>query len=409
VTTGADGRPRIAVVTPAFPNSAEPYRGIFNYFSARALQPWAEVMVHCIVPAYPSARWLRPRGRTYARIDAAHVGLPGVAVSYHEYPALPFVTRTLNSRTCARRLRQILERQRPDLILAYWLHPEGTAAVRVGNALGIPVVVTALGSDLKLIPDPLTRRQIRKTLRRADYVLAVSDDLRRSALELGASPTRLRTIRNGCDAGVFHLQDRAPARLALGIPKEAEFLLFVGRLAVVKGPDVLLEAFAGLAAARPALQLTCIGEGPLAESLARRAAAPDLRERVRFVPRQTPEEVARWLAAANLLCLPSRSEGCPNVVVEALNCGRPVVGSRVGGVPELLDASCGILVPAGDPRALADALESALRREWDAAEIARLGGRTWDDVGRETYEVCRTVLAERAASLAGPGPTDQST
>ena len=109
--------------------------------------------------------------------------------------------------------------------------------------------------------------------------------------------------------------------------------------------------------------------------------------------------MARWLAASDLLCLPSHSEGCPNVVLEALYSGRPVVATDVGGTPELVDDTCGILVPKGDVPALADALARALARSWDADVISRTHGRTWDDVARETFEVCRSVLDARSGAV----------
>lgn len=122
---------------------------------------------------------------------------------------------------------------------------------------------------------------------------------------------------------------------------------------------------------------------------------PDLKDHVEFVGNQNPDEVARWLAASNVFCLPSYSEGCPNVVIEALACGRPVVASDVGGIPELMDSRCGILVPPRDARQLADALAQALDRPWNEDEIAGSSRRTWQDMARETLDVCRSVVHNR--------------
>jgi glycosyltransferase involved in cell wall biosynthesis len=102
--------------------------------------------------------------------------------------------------------------------------------------------------------------------------------------------------------------------------------------------------------------------------------------------------VARWLAAADLLCLPSYSEGCPNVVLEALYSGRPVVASDVGGIPELVDDTSAVLVPARDVAALADGLSRALSRTWDEAAIARSRGRSWEVAAHELFEICLGVI-----------------
>jgi glycosyltransferase involved in cell wall biosynthesis len=251
------------------------------------------------------------------------------------------------------------------------------------------VVVKTVGSDLRVIPDVITARMIRSTLRRADFVVAVSEDLRQLAVTMGATPARTRTIHNGCDASLFHLADRGPARSELGVASDAQLILFVGRLVEVKGIGELLEAARRLAPSHPKLKVICIGEGVLEKELRAKISDPAL---VQFAGRKEPQEVARWMAACDLLCLPSYSEGCPNALLEALFCGRPIVASNVGGIPELVDEGCAILVPPRDPARLAAALAEALARPWDAAAIAQHYGRSWDDVGRETFEVCEAAL-----------------
>ena len=101
------------------------------------------------------------------------------------------------------------------------------------------------------------------------------------------------------------------------------------------------------------------------QELRHRASQEDLKGRVTFAVGAHPHEIARWLAASNVFCLPSYSEGCPNVVIEALSCGVPVVASNVGGIPELLNSRCGILVPPGDAQQLARGLSRALDHSWN--------------------------------------------
>ena len=130
--------------------------------------------------------------------------------------------------------------------------------------------------------------------------------------------------------------------------------------------------------------------------LLRRASQSDLKGHVKFVGCANPHEIARWLAVSNVFCLPSHSEGCPNVVIEALSCGRPVVASNVGGIPELLNSRCGVLVPPGDARQLAHALLRALDHPWNQEEIANCSRRGWDVVARETYQACCAVVRDPA-------------
>jgi glycosyltransferase involved in cell wall biosynthesis len=106
--------------------------------------------------------------------------------------------------------------------------------------------------------------------------------------------------------------------------------------------------------------------------------------------------VARWLAACDVFCLPSHSEGCPNVVLEAIACGRPVVATTVGGIPEVVNEQCGVLVPPGDIERLRGALAAALEKAWCAERISAQFRRSWEQVAEETYNICREVLATNA-------------
>jgi glycosyltransferase involved in cell wall biosynthesis len=171
---------------------------------------------------------------------------------------------------------------------------------------------------------------------------------------------------------------------------------YVGRLAREKGIDVLVEAMGALD--RGALQradLAIVGAGPLEPALRRRATALGIGGRVLFAGHKGHDELPRWLSSFDVLCLPSRREGCPNVVLEALASGRPVVASSVGGVPELLRQDNGILVPPEQPIDLADALACALDRSWDPAALrASVPSLSWDAVARAYHGLIEAVVAE---------------
>lgn len=387
---------RIAVITPFFPNGTEPYGGSPIYRTVVKLQELAEVRVLCPRARYPKWKVLQPRRSFYAPLDRSY-SPPGVSVRWVEYPALPVVARPFSHRICALYLRPHLVELRPDLVLAYNVYPEGCVAVALARQLGLPIVLGGRGNDLLRIPDERARRRIREALQKADFLLTVSEDMRRVALELGAPPERTRTVPNGCDTSIFRPADRVQARMHLGLAADLELILFVGRLTPVKGLDNLLRAISRLLPAHPRLQLALIGDDWMGGSLQRLAVELGVSAQIRFLGIKKPPEVAEWLAACDVFCLPSLSEGCPNVAIEALSCGRPVVGSNVGGIPELLNAGCGIMVPAGDPDMLACALREAIGREWDEPSIASAFGRGWSVVAAETFEVCRSILKLRAS------------
>lgn len=381
-------RMRILVVTSQFPIAGEPNRGRPIHQTVRALSKLAEVRVLSPVARYP--RWATPRSYLFRAADPAHA-VPGCDVRYLDYPALPMVSRPFNGWLCARTLHAPLQAFAPDVVLSYWLYPDAFGAMHAARRAGLPLVVGARGSDLR-VRDALSRRLTRPVLHAAQRILVVSEDLGRVAVrDYGADAARIRAIPNGCDATIFHPQSRADARAALGIAADAELVVYVGRLVPEKGLRELLDAMSALAPQRPALQLALIGDGPMRAELEHRIRA-DPALRVSLPGAQAPDDVARWMAASDLVTLPSYSEGHPNVVVEALACGRPVVATPVGGILEVVDADCGLLVPARDPAALATGLHDALDRTWDDAALARRFSRGWDTVAADTLHACEEAL-----------------
>jgi glycosyltransferase involved in cell wall biosynthesis len=317
-------------------------------------------------------------------------------VTYVTYNALPFLSRGWNGRACFRSVLPHAERSKPDVVIGFNAYPEGYAAVEIGRRLGIPAIVGALGSDLRRISDRVTRAMVKRTVQQAAFVITVSEELRSCALRLGGSPRQVRTIPNGCDHQCFRYADRAAARRRLGVNPRTRLIVFTGRLVEVKGLPELIDAVTVLHCTGIPIELAIIGDGPLLRAIQQRCSRYGLEKTVRFLGARSPQEVAGWLAAADVFCLPSYSEGAPNVITEALCCGRPVVATDVGGIPELVDARCGILVPPRDASALADGLRAALERDWNEEFISRFSRRTWTDMAREIFEVCMEALDDRA-------------
>jgi teichuronic acid biosynthesis glycosyltransferase TuaC len=384
------GHLRIAVVTPELPNREYPHRGLSVYQTLHHLSNYAELQALCPLPRYPS----RLYPRFDYRVSDLSYSLPGVPTHYFEYPTLPVVTRPVNGFTCAHYLEPHLRDFKADVILNFWLYPAGFAALSVGRRLRIPVIVGSIGSDLNAIPDPISRWLTKKTLSGASRVIAKSEQLRRRIVAMGVDPGKTHVVVNGCDDSLFFVRDRYSARRELNIPVATELIVFVGRIHRGKGVGELLEAVGKLSRKRPNLRLVYVGDGPELMSLQRKARTSSFFQRVDFAGACSSAEVARWLAAANLLALPSHAEGCPNAVIEALSCGRPVVATRVGAVPELVDRSCGILVPSGNVEALTDALNDALSSVWDANTIAKRFRRGWQQVAQDVLAICEASMRE---------------
>ena len=383
---------RVAVVTHYFPTSVDPWAGHSAYQTLRLLARACDVHVFYPAPAYPS--FLTPPRHRGGRM--ASDWQPGdVDVTYIPYPILPVISRPLNGFVIANRLLPHVRQWSPDIILNYVIYPHGYAAVRLGKALGVPVVLTAIGSDLNRIADPLCRILTCSALRHAEYVTTVSQDLCNTARRLGASPSRSEPILNGCDTGIFHPSRQADARKALALDPDSEIILYVGRLDFRKGLVELVDAVARLASQRPHLHCYIMGDGPDKSMLIDAVTRHNVSGKITFVPSRGTKEVAVWMAAADLVTLPSYNEGCPNVVLEALSVGRPVVATRVGGIPELMDDTCGRLVPPQDVPSLAGALDQTLHQHWDPNTISAKHGRSWEEVASELHRILELTRQNR--------------
>lgn len=381
---------RVLIVTSQFPIAGEPNRGRPVYQTVRALAGMADLHVLSPIAMYP--RWARPRSYLFRTPDPAFA-IEGCPVDYLPYPALPAVSRPFNGALCARALHAAVQRLRPDVLLSYWLYPDAYGALLAARRAGLPLVAGARGSDIR-VRDAISRRLTRCVVREADMLLTVSADLGRLAVrDYGAAPERVRVVPNGCDATIFHPRDRQAARAELGIPSDARLIGYVGRLVPEKGLRELLQAARTLAADMPHLCIALVGEGPMREELA--ALATQAGCEITFAGAQPADRVALWMAATDLVTLPSYSEGHPNVLVEALACGRGVVATPVGGIPEVVDVDSGILVSPRDAHALAEGLRTALAREWDEAALAGRFSRSWTTVAEETLVACEAALRAR--------------
>jgi len=259
----------------------------------------------------------------------------------------------------------------PDVTIAFFGLPSGPAAWAVRMRHHVPFVVSLRGGDVPgfrpqdfRVYHGVVKPLIRWIWRKADAVVANSDGLRRLAAQTDAQ-VPIQVIPNGVDVAAFAEQSR---------DWSAARLVIVGRLVYQKGIDVLLQALAGLR--DQAWELTVVGDGPLRVQLEQQATDLGLNDRVVFVGWLDPAAVRAQLAQATLFPYPSRDEGMPNAVLEAMAAGLPVVATHIAGNEELVqDGVNGHLVPRDDVDALRAALEEliqdhALRASMGAASRA---------------------------------------
>jgi glycosyltransferase involved in cell wall biosynthesis len=298
-------------------------------------------------------------------------------------------------------LTELMRQGGIDVVHAHCAYPDCVGAAWIAAQLRLPFVMTAHGSDINVYGERATiRPQLRWAMRHAESVVGVS---RQICEKLAAiAPDRRDRIEQipcaGVDPAVFAPRDRAAARAQWGVDVSARIVAFVGQLVPIKNPSVLVKAWQRLLAqgvVGPRDRLIFIGEGPLRQGLERDVAAPHFGDTVRFLGPLPQPQIAQWLSASDLLCLPSRNEGMPNVIVEALACGVPVVATAVGGIPDLITPTLnGLLVPADDASRLTDALTEALSQKWDAAQIAAtVSGYTWAALATKNLQVLARATA----------------
>ncbi|MFL5342131.1 MAG: glycosyltransferase [Gemmataceae bacterium] len=354
---------RILIMTNLYPNPFQPHRAAFNRQQVQLLAQ------HHAVSVIAPIAWtdeLRARRSGAAPLPLSRrVELNGVPVEHPRFYFPPRMFRGLYGHCYKASVRRAFRRAvagfRPEIIHTPWGYPDGWAAVELGHAVGLPVVIMVHGSDVLLLDQfPARRRRTVEALRKADGVIAVSEDIARRLASLGVARDRILMNHDGVDPALFRPGLRADARTHLGMAAGDPVVLFVGNLVPVKAIDVLLRAGNILVRGGFPVRIVAIGQGPLRSALERQAADLGLGARVRFAGTIPLTDLPNWYRAADVVCLPSHSEGVPNVLLEASACGVPWVASRVGGVPEIAGLGISRLVPPNDPDALAVALRAAL-------------------------------------------------
>jgi glycosyltransferase involved in cell wall biosynthesis len=307
-----------------------------------------------------------------------------------------------------RKARQVAREHRATVVHGHWVVPGG--AIAAAACPGLPMVVSLHGSDVYLAErSSIAGRVARKVFQHAGWMTACSEDLRTRAIALGAAPERSETVPYGVDADRFRPNREARARLRgqLGVGDEDALLFTAGRFVRKKGFEYLIDAVARLAPRWPALRLVVGGAGDLERELRDRAAGAHVADRVLFPGVLSQDTVAEYLAAADLAVVPSvrdpsgNVDGLPNVVMEALASGTPLVATTAGGIRAVAhDDVNAALVAERDVEGLARAIERLL----DAPGTrARLGARAREDVLREHSWARVAEAFERAYVRAREG------
>jgi len=376
---------KILIIAGWYPSAEHPIAGIFVQEQAKAAALYNQVVVLC------RERSKHHLGKAYQLEEKVEAGLPTWRLSYRESPLFKGHLSYLSGLFAA--FRKLLERGfRPDVIHAH-VYSAGAGAVLLGKRYGIPVVISEHYSGFpRGLVRGLRRLEAKFALEWAALVLPVSENLKKHLEEYGIR-ARFQVVPNVVDTGLF-----APRSAEQRDTKQSDHkrLLLVAGLTPIKGVTYLLEALAVLRDKRDDFRLDIVGDGPNRseyEQLARRLGLAGI---VRFQGLKRKPEVAEFMQQADFFVLPSLWENLPTVLIEALASGLPIVASRVGGIPEIVDETRGILVQPGDAEALAQALGEMLDhyRDYRPAELARYAEErfSYQTVGKLLDGIYRGVL-----------------
>lgn len=379
---------KIQILSNLFPVPWAPNRAAFNRQQFENLAKSCEVRIIVIIP------WLerlKNRGKAVARINNR------IAIDYIWYLYLPKVARFLYPASLMLTLIfkiWSIRKFQPDVLLLSWAYPDAVAGTILSRILGKPAVIKIHGSDINLHLEHSSRAaQIRWSMRKAKAVISVSKALALKLVDLGVPESKIHVIYNGVNQSMFRPMDKSVARKSLQLDDKRALLLFIGNLIPEKGCIDLLTAFEGLAAQHSNIDLVYIGSGGSSEYINSRVEELDLRGRIRLLGSLSHDKLATWINACDLVTLPSYNEGVPNVLLEAMACGIPVVASRVGGIPEVVPEHAGLLHEPGDTIELSRALLGGLNRSWDSQAIAAsMGDFTWEKNSSQVSALLRSVL-----------------
>lgn len=274
------------------------------------------------------------------------------------------------------------EQETFDLIDGHYLYPDGVAAFRLAKKLSKPLILTARGSDVNFwLEQPDCKDSILQAIDYAHKVICVSHALKDRLIQHGVDQDKLIVIMNGVDNAFFQANKSRPQ------DNRGKYLLTVGNLVPLKGHAYILRTLAEL----PQEKLTIIGAGELGTTLRKLAEHLNISDRVSFLPHIAHKDLPAYYANAKCTILMSSSEGMPNVMLESLACGTPVIATNVGGIPEVITEDNGILLSERTSNALTDALRSARQHNWNRSQISQ--DMTYLD-WTETARKLQTLFAE---------------
>lgn len=370
---------RITLITNLFPNPAEPQRSTFNENQFLHLADFLDIDL--IAPI----SWLDYRkldDDQKNKIRSTSMWKDKIKISYPLYYYLPRILRPLAGFGFLASILpawKIAKARHPDLVFSSWAYPDGFASVLLGMFNRLPVIIKVHGSDVEYLrKDCLSTRMTLWAMKRANLIISVSNYLKQQLVSLGVDETKIAVIYNGVDRNLFKKADMKATE---------KYFVYIGNLKREKGINDLVEAVDKNKLSLYKSQLYVVGDGAERPALEKIIREKDLGEQVKLLGRLPHDRLSELVRRSLFVCLPSHHEGIPNVLIEAISSGVPVLATNVGGIPEIVNESNGMLVKPSDISALQKAIAKMHETSWDKDAIvasSRIG--SWNDSARRIYE-----------------------
>lgn len=391
---------KILTFSTLYPNPGMPRHGIFVENRLRHLLASGEVESRVVapVPWFPFRSAMFGDYAKFAAVPQAEAR-HGIQIVHPRYILIPKIGMAMTPGFMARALlksaRQILASGYDfDLIDAHYFYPDGVAAAFVANRLNKPLVITARGTDLNLIPRyPKPREMILEAATRSNAMITVCKALKDVLLELGVPDSKVNVLRNGVDLELFRPpHDREALRKRLGL--HGTVLLSVGHLIERKGHDLVIRALKQLQDTR----LLIAGDGEELRKLKQLVSHEGLEDRVEFLGAIPHEALRDYYGAADALVLASSREGWANVLLESMACGTPVVATNIWGTPEVVATpESGVLVDR-DPQSIGVGIRKLMQHYPDRIATRRYAeGFSWDATTRGQLDLFNEIIKNNKA------------
>jgi teichuronic acid biosynthesis glycosyltransferase TuaC len=388
---------RLLTFSTLFPNAELPNQAVFVETRLRKLVASGKVESQVVapIPWFPFKHHRFGRYAAFAKTPPEELRF-GLKVAHPRYPLLPKVGMTIAPFLLANAVKPAVRKIIDDgydfdLIDAHYFYPDGVAAVMLGRYFNKPVVVTARGTDITLIPQyRLPRKMILWAARHSKGVITVCNALKTEMVRLGVAADRIVPLRNGVDLQLFRPVDRVSIRKELGINQFT--LLSAGNLVPVKGHDLVIKALSML----PDVRLLIAGSGPEGKGLEDLVKRLNVADRVRFLGALPQAVLSKYYGAVDALVLASSREGWANVLLESMACGTPVIASRVWGTPEVVaSGEAGVLMGERTPEGIVEAIH-VLRTQYPRHEATRKYAEqfSWDETTAGQVQLFQQILAK---------------